>query len=1159
VAAPGNIPGNRYSASSWIDRNGNFWLFGGDGWADDSVRPGDLNDLWKFNPATNEWAWMDGSNRAGQNGVYGSLGTPAPGNIPKARDGASSWTDTSGNFWLFGGTFYDAASDTYYNLNDLWEFNPSTRTWAWMSGSNLTDQPGVYGTLGVPAPGNIPGARYSSVTWSDSNGHLWLFGGNACPEYSCTSLPNDLWEFNPSTNEWTWMGGSNSGVTSGVYGKLGIPAPGNIPGGRWAASSWTDSSGNFWLFGGDLSTEGVFLNDLWEFNPSTGEWTWMSGSNSAYQTGVYGRLQTPAPGNFPGSRSYASSWTDSSGNLWLFGGTGIDVNGAEDIFNDVWEWNPVTNEWAWMDGSLSSGQLDVYGTLGRAAPGNSPGGRVGAVVSTDNYDRIWLFGGGGQLGLDNDLWRYQLPAAGALKSTASALTSSQASALAGEPVTFTASVVSGTATPADGDFVTILLGNTTVLGTATLTGGAGTLTTAALPPGSDSITAIFSGDSTYATSTSNAVILTVTKNNSSTTLASSPNPSSPGQPVTFSATVAGQSGGTPTGTVVLYLDGAPRYYLGLFNGSGSISISSLPSGTYSLSAVYPGDTNFNGSTSNSLTQTVTKDSSSTVLASYPNPSSFAEQVTMTATVAGQFGGTPTGTVTFTTGATTLGTATLIAGTVKFTISALPQGTDSITATYSGDSNFIGSTSNTHSQVVNPETTTPNQWTWMLGSQGINQNGAYGILGTAYPIDTPGARDGPASWTDAGGHLWLFGGKGFDSLGAEGVQNDLWEYTPSTDEWVWVGGSTTAGKPGVYGQSRVAAAGNIPGSRDGEVNWIDSSGSLWLFGGFGVDANRTSGYLNDLWTFNPATNQWTWIGGSTTVGATNGGQPGVYGNLRIAAAANVPGGRVSASSWIDKSGHFWLFGGIGFDANGNYGELNDLWEFNPSTSQWTWMAGRNTESTAGGRFGIYGVLGTAASGNAPGSRHSASAWTDSAGNFWLFGGGGFGAIGGGGVLDDFWEFSPTTNQWTWMAGATTAGASDLQPGVYGTMGTAASGNFPGGRYQAASWIDNSGNFWLLGGNGFDATGSVGKMNDLWEFSPTTGQWTWMGGSNSVGSSGGRPGVYGVQGLPAAGITPGGRVSSATWTDSSGNLWLFGGIGFAANGDNALLNDLWRYQP
>jgi hypothetical protein len=134
------------------------------------------------------------------------------------------------------------------DLNDLWEFNPSTQQWTWMGGSSrlpfpgngLEGQPGVYGTLGVPAPGNIPGGRTNAVSWTDKSGNFWLFGGEGYATVGGLTgnvVFNDLWEFNPSTNEWAWMGGDNkTGNTdagqSGVYGTLGIPASQNIPGGR---------------------------------------------------------------------------------------------------------------------------------------------------------------------------------------------------------------------------------------------------------------------------------------------------------------------------------------------------------------------------------------------------------------------------------------------------------------------------------------------------------------------------------------------------------------------------------------------------------------------------------------------------------------------------------------------------------------------------------------------------------------------------------------------------------------------------------------------------------------------------------------------------------------------------------------------------------------
>jgi hypothetical protein len=75
-----------------------------------------------------------------------------------------------------------------------------------------------------------------------------------------------------------------------------------------------------------------------------------------------------------------------------------------------------------------------------------------------------------------------------------------------------------------------------------------------------------------------------------------------------------------------------------------------------------------------------------------------------------------------------------------------------------------------------------------------------------------------------------------------------------------------------------------------------------------------------------------------------------------------------------------------------------------------------------------------------------------------------------------------------------------------------------------------------GYGYDATGAVGNLNDLWRFSPSTGLWTWVSGGNTDNASG----VYGTQGTAAAGNVPGARYAATSWIDSSGNLWLFGGV-------------------
>lgn len=420
-------------------------------------------------------------------------------------------------------------------------------------------------------------------------------------------------------------------------------------------------------------------------------------------------------------------------------------------------------------------------------------------------------------------------------------------------------------------------------------------------------------------------------------------------------------------------------------------------------------------------------------------------------------------------------------------------------------------------------------------------------------------------------------------GCGGGSNNGVETTPppptsNTNVWTWMGGTIamdmvdngSPGEQGTYGTQGISAAFNIPGGRRGSAIWKDKSGNVWLFGGYGIDANGKLVYLNDLWEFNSTTNQWTWVGGSN-IGGTGDGQPGVYGTQGVSAATNVPGGRADASTWMDASGNLWLFGGIGLDSQGSsLGWLNDLWKFNLATKEWTWVTGCTTFG-AGCSPGISGTQGVSSTTNTPGARQNASGWIDSSGNLWLFGGNGVDASSEGysGILNDLWKFDPVAKTWTWISGSNTIDNPNGEPGIYGTQGVAASTNVPGSRDGAGAWTDSNGNFWLFGGYGTDSMAQTGELNDLWEFNPTSQQWVWVAGSNTMktfptsfaggGEEYGQSGIYGTKGTPSAGNVPGGRDGLATWIDTSGNLWLFGGQGFDSTGSWGELNDLWKFNP
>ena len=120
------------------------------------------------------------------------------------------------------------------------------------------------------------------MSWKDANGNLWLFGGFGADSGVMQGFLNDLWEYSPTSGQWTWVSGSNTVDASANYGTQGLVAATNVPGSRTEAMGWTDANGNFWLFGGLQSTAtGVIpdLSDLWMFSPSSGEWIWEGGSN----------------------------------------------------------------------------------------------------------------------------------------------------------------------------------------------------------------------------------------------------------------------------------------------------------------------------------------------------------------------------------------------------------------------------------------------------------------------------------------------------------------------------------------------------------------------------------------------------------------------------------------------------------------------------------------------------------------------------------------------------------------------------------------------------------------------------------------------------------------------------------------------------------------
>jgi hypothetical protein len=187
-------------------------------------------------------------------------------------------------------------------------------------------------------------------------------------------------------------------------------------------------------------------------------------------------------------------------------------------------------------------------------------------------------------------------------ATSTTLSSSLNPSTYGQAVTFTAVVTPSLGAVPDGETVSFMKG-ARVLGTGTLSGGSASFTTSTLPVGSNSIKAVYSGDSNFAGSTSKVLKQVVNKATTTTALTSSVNPSNFGQSVTFTASVTPQFSGTVKGSVTFYDGTTALKTVALSGGVAKFTTSALTSGAHSITATYNGSTNFTGSSA-SLTQTV---------------------------------------------------------------------------------------------------------------------------------------------------------------------------------------------------------------------------------------------------------------------------------------------------------------------------------------------------------------------------------------------------------------------------------------------------------------------------------------------------------------------------------------------------------------------------
>jgi hypothetical protein len=280
-------------------------------------------------------------------------------------------------------------------------------------------------------------------------------------------------------------------------------------------------------------------------------------------------------------------------------------------------------------------------------------------------------------------------------STSTTVSSPQTTAVVGQTVTANFRVggnAPSTGTPAPTGTVTV---NNSTGGSCTgnLVNGSGMCTLIVANSGTSSLTAIYTGDSNYAGSTSTPTQGPIIgKSNTITSASASPNPSVVGQLYTVNVTVAPAFSGIPTGQVVVSDGAGGSCSITLSGGKGSCQMASTTAGARSLNASYGGDSNFNASVA-TASQTVNLANTATAITlTSPNPSVLGQPVTVkfAVTAVAPGAGTPTGTVTLTATSGESCSNSVSVGSCSLTFTT--AGSRTLTAAYGGSSNFAPSTS-----------------------------------------------------------------------------------------------------------------------------------------------------------------------------------------------------------------------------------------------------------------------------------------------------------------------------------------------------------------------------------------------------------------------------------------------------------------------------------
>lgn len=407
--SPNFIPEAR-SYSRLVSNQGDYlYLFGGADKEVDgdcgSLLSNELNTLWQYQISTDTWTVLSAQvaltagGLEAENQVGDYVNADLDLRFPRARARFGMTYDKTRNaIWVFGG-FAESGG-----LNDLWKYDIAADRWVLIDGTNGQGIDASFS--GTQRPGSV----YGHDLVIDSQGDLWMFGGNM-QIGGTTGLSQDVWKFTVNATgdggDWTHEKGSQAINQGGVEGTKGEAAPGNIPGGRAYFAMDIASNNTLWIMGGRArSTSNVESNlgDLWKLNLTTKEWTFVAGATTNNQDETF--LDNFEKGDITsmhiGSRKHFDMTIDEAGTLWMFGGM---LNANTRKGKDLWKFDSNTGVFTLIagkvDGAVNSGEPDLHWGY--------------SITNTQNA-RVYMFGGTHMNletdelvnNLGNDLWKFDL-------------------------------------------------------------------------------------------------------------------------------------------------------------------------------------------------------------------------------------------------------------------------------------------------------------------------------------------------------------------------------------------------------------------------------------------------------------------------------------------------------------------------------------------------------------------------------------------------------------------------------------------------------------------------------------------------------------------------------------------------------------------------------